>query len=172
MSDQLEQRRQWFETYVNRIEQSVLKPPQPGLRYPCPCCGYLTLPERGGYDICELCNWEDDGQDDPHAHEVWGGPNGAYSLSEARANFRQHLIMYDPGKPKKRIGGNDSALEQQTKRAIMAAFDAMVGETDSTKVDHLWQQVADNERILRGELRRKVREYEARSQNDSKSNRS
>ncbi|HEI2325144.1 TPA: hypothetical protein SI485_004590, partial [Escherichia coli] len=28
--------------------------------YKCPCCGYLTLPERGQYDICPVCQWEDD----------------------------------------------------------------------------------------------------------------
>lgn len=28
----------------------------------CPCCGYLTLPERGQYDICPVCLWEDDGR--------------------------------------------------------------------------------------------------------------
>lgn len=170
MSDQLEQRRQWFEAYINRIEQGIIKPPQPGLRYSCPCCGYLTLSERGGYGICELCNWEDDGQDDPHADEAWGGPNGAYSLGQARANFRRYLIMYAPDKPKTRIGGDDSGVEQQAKRAIMAAFDAMVGEIDHTKMKRLWQQVTDNERLLRSELHRKIREYEARSQKDISSN--
>lgn len=28
----------------------------------CPCCCYLTLPNRGNYDICPLCYWEDDGK--------------------------------------------------------------------------------------------------------------
>ena len=63
-------------------------------REKCPCCGFPTLDERGDYDICELCNWEDDGQDDLYADEVWGGPNGDYSLTEARRNFNKHLIMY------------------------------------------------------------------------------
>lgn len=26
----------------------------------CPCCGFISLSERGGYDICGLCGWEDD----------------------------------------------------------------------------------------------------------------
>ncbi len=55
--------------------------------YPCPCCHYLTLSERGGYDICDVCFWEDDGQDDHDADEVRGGPNYSLSLTAARANF-------------------------------------------------------------------------------------
>ncbi|MFF1770133.1 CPCC family cysteine-rich protein [Streptomyces sp. NPDC058249] len=31
--------------------------------YGCPCCGFLTLDERGSYEICPVCFWEDDGQD-------------------------------------------------------------------------------------------------------------
>ena len=56
--------------------------------YPCPCCGFVTLDERGKYDICSVCFWEDDGQDDHDADIVRGGPNGRLSLTEARVNFR------------------------------------------------------------------------------------
>ena len=57
------------------------------LRIKCPCCGYQTLSARGIYDICQVCFWEDDGQDDETAGEVWGGPNGDLSLTQARKNF-------------------------------------------------------------------------------------
>ncbi|WP_328859368.1 CPCC family cysteine-rich protein [Streptomyces sp. NBC_00306] len=30
--------------------------------YWCPCCGYVTLAERGSHEICAVCFWEDDGQ--------------------------------------------------------------------------------------------------------------
>lgn len=53
----------------------------------CPCCRQLTLENCAEYDICGECGWEDDGQDDPYAAEVWGGPNGRISLSEARATY-------------------------------------------------------------------------------------
>ena len=46
-----------------------------------------------------------DGQDDRQADEVWGGPNGAYSLAHARRNFLRHLVMYVPAQPSKRTGG-------------------------------------------------------------------
>lgn len=55
--------------------------------YACPCCGYLTLDERGMYEICPVCRWEDDGQGDHDADRVRGGPNRGISLTQARANF-------------------------------------------------------------------------------------
>lgn len=57
--------------------------------YACPCCGYLTLEERGGHQICQVCFWEDDGQDVHDADDVRGGPNGGLSLTEARRNFER-----------------------------------------------------------------------------------
>lgn len=42
-----------------------------------------------GGEICDICFWEDDGQDDQDADEVRGGPNGSLSLTEARRNFRE-----------------------------------------------------------------------------------
>jgi cysteine-rich CPCC protein len=54
----------------------------------CPCCGHATLTERGGYEICPVCFWEDDGQDNEHADQWRGGPNRV-SLREGRVNFRR-----------------------------------------------------------------------------------
>lgn len=65
------------------------------LRPGCPCCGYDTILERGCYEICQICWWEDDGQDNEDADEVLGGPNSDLSLSQARKNFFLHGI-YDP----------------------------------------------------------------------------
>ncbi|WP_415924955.1 CPCC family cysteine-rich protein [Streptomyces sp. AK04-3B] len=28
-------------------------------RTPCPFCGFLTLDERGSYEISPVCSWED-----------------------------------------------------------------------------------------------------------------
>ncbi|MDO6591655.1 hypothetical protein DS901_12995 [Loktanella sp. D2R18] len=66
--------------------------------FACPCCQFPTLSERGSYDICTICWWEDDGQDNETANQVWGGPNGPYSLARARTNFKRHGHMYDVGK--------------------------------------------------------------------------
>jgi hypothetical protein len=40
----------------------------------CPVCGYYTLDADEAYNICSVCNWEDDPIqfDDP---DFWGGAN-------------------------------------------------------------------------------------------------
>ena len=55
----------------------------------CPCCGFRTLRERAAFEMCPVCWWEDDGQDDADADVVRGGPNGELSLSKARLNYRE-----------------------------------------------------------------------------------
>ena len=86
--EELQRRRRWFELYCERLEnKSVRSGPSPGVRYPCPCCYCVTLDERGGFDICPVCFWEDDGQDDHDADVVRGGPNGGLSLAAARKNY-------------------------------------------------------------------------------------
>jgi hypothetical protein len=62
--------------------------------FTCPGCGYPTLTERGSYDICDVCNWEDDNQEDNEADKVWGGPNGNLSLTENRINIGKILIRH------------------------------------------------------------------------------
>ena len=57
------------------------------IRCRCPCCRLLTLWSRNAFQICPVCFWEDDGQDDADADVVRGGPNGGLSLAQARANY-------------------------------------------------------------------------------------
>jgi hypothetical protein len=49
----------------------------------CLCCGYKTIEERGGYDICPVCFWEDDGSNDPERYS----PPNHLTLGEAKLNF-------------------------------------------------------------------------------------
>jgi Cysteine-rich CPCC len=59
-------------------------------RFPCPCCGFLTLAEEppGTFEICEVCGWEDDAvQFHDHAYE--GGANHSLSLDQARTNYAE-----------------------------------------------------------------------------------
>ena len=69
------------EPFVN-----VTRGPEGG-PYACPCCGYLTLDERGRHGICPVCFWEDDGQDEHAAGTIRGGPTHGLSRPQARDNF-------------------------------------------------------------------------------------
>lgn len=53
----------------------------------CPCCGFKTLSERGGYEICPVCFWEDDlyQSDNP---DYKGGAN-KMSLNQTKKNFAE-----------------------------------------------------------------------------------
>ena len=88
----------------------------------CPCCGYPTIWVRGQYDICSLCGWEDDDQDDATADEVWGGPNRDYSLTEARRNFIDSRTQYRPS--------DDAFLRAQQvaveRERVIEAYDALL----------------------------------------------
>ena len=67
---------------------SITRAHEKAKTYPCPCCEFKTLHGRGGFEICPVCFWEDDGQDEQDADLVRGGPNGTLSLSLARQNSR------------------------------------------------------------------------------------
>lgn len=115
-------------------------------REKCPCCGFPTLDEREANCICELCNWEDDGQDDPYSEEVWGGPNGDYSLAEARRNFKRNSTMYRDNRSISRQGNK----EFETKKSLILAFIELAScEADSLEYLSLWRKITSYERVLK-----------------------
>lgn len=136
-------------------------------RQPCPCCGYPTLEERCGWEICFLCNWEDDGQDDPRADEVWGGPNLDYSLTEARENFRNHYIMY---RDSRRIL-EQTDREVQTKIYLIKAFEKLRSASKEA-VQYISQEIDSLEKVLDNILHESSERYNSNIEKKSKYNRS
>jgi len=67
--------------------RNIVEARQTAPAFRCPCCHFRTLCGRGQDEICPVCFWEDDGQDDHDAEDVRGGPNRLLSLQAARANF-------------------------------------------------------------------------------------
>lgn len=104
--------------------------------FQCPCCGYLTLDEQGRHDICWLCNWQDDGQNDLDADRVKGGPNADYSLTEARHNFKHNYTMY-------RETNSDSIQNQKKlriKKDAIHEFEKL--QTSNNKLDsQIWENI-------------------------------
>lgn len=68
--------------------QMLVNPSQTAVRYRCPCCGSRTLSAPASMDLCPVCWWEDDGQEDGDASEVRLTVNGDLSLSDAREHYR------------------------------------------------------------------------------------
>jgi hypothetical protein len=113
----------------------------------CPGCGFPSLPERGAFNICEICNWEDDGQDD-QANSILdallgngiliGGPNGSLSLKDNRINIGRMLesnmelidgeVDFDTARVLQTI-----SFYQQRRQEI---GDRMTGE--ELHQDHIW----------------------------------
>ena len=148
-------RRTYFDDYADTIERLPPSLVRYGVRFSCPCCGYPTLNQRGFDQICYLCSWEDDGQDDRDADVVRGGPNNQWSLSRARENFVTYGVMYEP-ELDRRIGGPDSPEERRIKEEIIAAFDEMQ-QTPMTEHERLWATVRDGDRTLYTILQRTIR---------------
>ncbi len=59
----------------------------------CPCCKSFQLDEVGGYEICPVCNWEDDPvqRKDP---DFAGGANKV-SLNQARKDFLKKVTNHE-----------------------------------------------------------------------------
>lgn len=64
----------------------------PADAHPCPCCGQTIFTRHDSYEICSICNWEDDGLQENHPYYP-GGANDM-SLNQARE-------AYKTGKPVK-----------------------------------------------------------------------
>ena len=130
MIQSLIERRKWFQKNMRNFEPKEFQPKEEFDEfYTCPCCGYNTLRERGGYEICLLCTWEDDGQDDADADKVWGGPNADYSLTEARKNFEKYHTMYRPDDTRA-FGLSVDKKEVELKNRIINKYDELMTSTN------------------------------------------
>jgi len=87
---QLLERRKIFDTFILQKKLKV---------FTCPGCGYPTNSTKAEYDICIICNWEDDGYDDNSksifddfliANKI-SGPN-RISLTENRLTISRTLF--------------------------------------------------------------------------------
>ena len=59
------------------------------IKYKCPCCGNYSLElSPGQFEICDICDWEDDPiqRNEP---DYSGGAN-KISLNEAKEKFKKH----------------------------------------------------------------------------------
>ena len=55
--------------------------------FACPCCGEKTLKELGEYEICKVCDWEDDPGQSKHPNDDLGA--NELSLNAFRAEWEK-----------------------------------------------------------------------------------
>ncbi len=67
------------------VGQILLSASTQGLQ-PCPCCGSRVISDKGDYEICDICGWEDDPVQSANA--AYAGGANKLSLNEAREVFR------------------------------------------------------------------------------------
>lgn len=149
--------RLWFDFYINEIEST----PSTELKsvdnyFLCPCCHFPTLTRRGGFEICLLCNWEDDGQDNLNADKVLGGPNQSYSLTEARENFKKYLTSYRPSDTyhferttvKKSDDGKIICHLTEIKKQIIEKYNLLLQLKTAAQRQQVFKEVAELENKL------------------------
>ncbi len=87
-------KRNLFDDYLKKHNPAI---------FTCAGCGYPTLSGRGDYEICPVCNWEDDGSDDNRKspveiclrEEAISGPNGGLTLTQNRLNIGRILKHHE-----------------------------------------------------------------------------
>jgi Cysteine-rich CPCC len=81
--------------------------------FPCPCCGYLTSSAPGSFDICPICDWEDDLSQIRFPETA--GANDV-SLREAQANFEAIGAIGETHRPHVRPAAATDARDPQWRR--------------------------------------------------------
>ncbi len=75
--------------FLNLENVEIMGSPEQLLK--CPCCEYFTMKHSAEYEVCQLCNWEDDGRRElDHYSSV-----NHCTLSEARSKFNSN---HPPGR--------------------------------------------------------------------------
>lgn len=64
------------------------------MKYQCPCCGNYTLYEKppGTYEICGICNWEDD--ETQYMDPTYAGGTNKLCLNEARKLYKMKNVDF------------------------------------------------------------------------------
>ena len=127
------ERRRWFERYRAEVLAGEIKESAHLLKHTCPCCGYPTLEQRGAYEICTICWWEDDGTDEADLGRV-SGPNHI-TLAEGRRNFE--LCFHSEGRGVEVNPGVNDVKATRNRRRAAEGFDGMLSAATTEETDAL-----------------------------------
>lgn len=66
------------------------------MKYTCKCCGFKTLDSESNFDICEICDWEDDEvQNNNPLLKIWANKDSLYQcqlniISQIPINIKKY----------------------------------------------------------------------------------
>lgn len=142
--DQQQQRHIFFDTHPSHCKGFSS----------CQCCGYPTLDGLRSYETCFLCDWENAigphgyEQDSFNADEVLGGPNGNYSLAEARRNFEACFTMFRPDDPSPYAKIYLKRAVSDIRRQLKLSFDRLTMVNDRPGIETVWNEIEKARREL------------------------
>jgi hypothetical protein len=122
----------------------------------CPCCDFRTLEERGGYNICPICFWEDDGDWALDDELCRCGPNHGKTLGEGREHYRHYgaadIEMVAHVRPPKAIELAERERWHLSGRPLsMAAVDPVDGRgTEGPRAPDALSSSSDLEGVIAG----------------------
>ncbi|KIG19452.1 hypothetical protein DB30_02733 [Enhygromyxa salina] len=79
----------------------------------CPCCGLPTLDERGDYESCVICLWED-GTNEADPRRV--SPPNYIALERARIDVAAHLRAFESARGARLLDAGVDPLVRSIKR--------------------------------------------------------
>ncbi len=155
----LAERRRVFERYLSlpSVEALLQQSLEHGDEFTfstCPCCGYPVHSCGSYHENCVICGWEDDGQDDsefaPFAgfftpDEIAGGPNGNYSLTEARINFARHGHMYRQFDTRM---SEDKVQDRELREALVSHFESLLPTTSESAFTNIVPLITEARRSI------------------------
>ena len=102
--------------------------------FPCPACGFLVFSsELGSYDLCPVCDWEDDFVQ--YKFPTMGGGANTLSLQNYQQKWLQILPVnitehkgYSRDSKWRPLEENDLLLPDQTPKTGRGYFDALTDE--------------------------------------------
>lgn len=133
------------------FSDKLIEEKMPRKFFTCPSCGFPTLNEKNEYEICPICDWEDDGQDDATANKRLGGPN-LFSLTQSRLNIGRELkFLADSlhGQVVTDLNQFFQILDKHDKR-MKIAEDTIKDNTD--KNDPAWENWRRTRKLIKREL--------------------
>lgn len=109
-------------------------------RFSCDCCGFPVIMNPGRYEMCTLCEWEEEN----YAIDTnYGGePNGSYMLFDSRKHFEKHGCMYLPEEDYTDFERNTTLPVMDAKRKLIrACLHILKLQKDTPELHIAWEQV-------------------------------